>query len=90
MERIINYVYNSGLGIFAVGFTLDLIIKSTGQLAEFKTSAEYLWKCGALLILIQIFYRFIHWKKYERENFAERFDNRFGARRITLWRQKSD
>ena len=68
MERIINYVYNAGLGIFAVGFALDLIIKSTGQLAEFKTSAEYLLKCGALLILIQIFYRFIHWKKYEREN----------------------
>ena len=68
MERIINYVYNAGLGIFAVGFALDLIIKSTGKLAEFKTSAEYLWKCGALLFLIQIFYRFIHWKKYEREN----------------------
>ena len=68
MERIINYIYNTGLGIFAVGFALDLIIKSTGQLAEFKTSAEYLWKCGALLILIQIFYRFIHLKMYEREN----------------------
>ena len=56
MERIINYVYNAGLGIFAVGFAWDMTIKSTGKLAEFKTSAEYLWKCGALLILIQIFY----------------------------------
>ena len=68
MERIINYVYNAGLGIFAVGFAWDMTIKSTGQLAEFKTSAEYLWKCGALLLFIQLFYRFIHWKKYEREN----------------------
>lgn len=68
LKKFTTYIYYVGCLVFVIGCIANILVKHTSFLHMSRSATAFVMLAGIVLMAVDWFYKFCHFKEYKEEN----------------------